>query len=85
MEYLKVGDKVYWSGNHGKNPYIEVTVTAIEVPIQEDQRNETRYDQVHWDDIRNCIVELQSGKWAYGYQLRPLSYELEEVEFYEQD
>lgn len=85
MEYLKIGDKVYWAGNHGKDPYQEVTITAIEIPIHQEQRNAIRCEQIHWDEVRNCLVEIHSGKWAYGYQLRPVNNHLEEIEFYEQD
>jgi hypothetical protein len=85
MEVLKIGDKVFWSGNYGREPYVEVTIKYIEKPIHEEQKQGIPLDEVEWTDIRNCVVELHSGKWAYGYQIRPISERLEEVEFYEQD
>lgn len=85
MTILKVGDKVFWSARHGQDPFVEATVTRIEMPLHEEQKAGVTVEQIAWNDIRNCVVELHSGKWAYGYQLRPLEEKLEELDFYEQD
>ena len=78
MEYLKEGDKVLWSGNFGALPFEHATIIRIERTIRHDQNWGKQVDQVSWDNMKNCIVELDSEKWvnykwAYGYQLRPIT------------
>ena len=76
MENLKVGDKVLWSGNYGKELYKEATIIKIEKTLDQDLKYGFPVKEIKWDELRNCVVELSNGKWAYGYQLKPF-YDIE--------
>lgn len=62
---LKVGDEVIWRGSYGEDLPKEVIVTSIEL-------NGVIVNSVLWDivDSDEVIVDLDNGKWAYGFQIR---------------
>jgi hypothetical protein len=79
MESLKKGDKVYWSGAWNTEPYEIVTVNQIEEVLHEGEKWGFVVEEMEWSKMKNCVVLLNNGKWAYGYQIKPLSTPPEEL------
>jgi hypothetical protein len=78
MEKLKVGDKVLLSEDFGKDSNLEAKVLKIEETIKPKQKWGVEVNEVDWNDNKNFVViidrdEWQNYKWAYGYQIRPVS------------
>jgi hypothetical protein len=70
---LRVGDRVLWSPFGSKESY-EAVVCGIEVGCDGDKYG-TALNQVSWDEVHepgNCVVNLANGRWAYGYQIKPV-------------
>lgn len=64
---LSVGDKVQWRGNFGDAPQQPATVTGITVGGKDGEPVE----KVEWSKVkdRNVVLDLDTGNWAYGYQV----------------
>lgn len=65
---LCVGDTVLWRGGWGDKGPVKAKVECIALP---DGRNA---DTIPWSDLsdREIIVDLDNGRWAYGFQIQPV-------------
>ncbi len=72
---LRQGDKVRWRGGWGSDPEREAEVTGID-RVEPGEKYGTRVQSMSWVEVVRdpspCIVALDNGHWAYGYQLRPI-------------
>lgn len=70
---LRVGDTVLWSGGWGGDPPRKTKVKAIEL-CEPGHTEGTPVDEVDWSECagRGVVVDLESGRWAYGFQLKPV-------------
>jgi hypothetical protein len=71
---LKVGDKVRWRGSWGMDAEQIVTVLGIDIDCGGTKYG-TEVDEAPWSKIqgRDATLDLDSGHWAYGEQIEPLS------------
>jgi hypothetical protein len=72
MKTLKLGDTVNWSGAWGTQAPVPQKVIRIEKDCV--GKEGTQCSEINWDDCNNdsVIVDLDNGKWAYGFQLKPI-------------
>ena len=71
MTTLHVGDRVNWRAGFGTGPSVETTVTGIEL-VAPDEKHGARVNSLPWIDVvgRRVVVDLATGHWAYGEQIR---------------
>lgn len=74
---LRVGDTVMWRGGWGADPARPAVVTFIgrmRAALPEDA---DPVESVTWAELharpRAYIVDLDCGRWAYGFQIDPIS------------
>lgn len=72
MDILKVGDPVLWSPVWGAGAPCPAFVTGIEICTSRGEKYGTPVEEVDWDKVERCCVDLSTGNWAYGYQLKPI-------------
>lgn len=68
MAKLKVGDTVNWHGAFGREPAKEAKVESIEL-CKPGQKHGEPVNSVDWENVKNVVVDLDNGHWAYGTQL----------------
>ena len=68
---LKIGDKVWWSGFFGSEPWREAYVKTIKLIGISDKGDDR--DEIPWELVRRSgvTVDLTNGYWAYGTQIAP--------------
>lgn len=71
MAKLKVGDKVLWKGSFGKEEPTLAKVIRIEKTQRAGEKYGEEVDEIDWNDIDCCCVDLDTRQWAYGHQLFP--------------
>lgn len=73
-EMLSVGDTVLWSGAWGTASEQKAVVTHIEVTENQREKYGKAVDSVPWSLVvqNRVVVDLSTGGWAYGYQIRPV-------------
>jgi hypothetical protein len=69
--HVWVGDKALWSGVHGTDQLIPVTITSMDVTDEPDERygeskTSVPLDLVHQDKV---VFTLDNGHWCYSEQL----------------
>lgn len=69
MMMLKIGDKVMWRGGFGQQAPKEATVIGIELCLEEGDKYGDEVEQVAWDQVSRCCVDLDNGHWARGAQI----------------
>jgi len=72
MSKLYKGDLVIWRNSWGKDDPEIVKVTAIEKTTDKHSKYGVAVDSMLWSDIDFMVVDLETGNWAYGFQLKPL-------------
>ena len=70
MSVLNVGDTVLWKNSWGQDAEKEAVVERIEVNCVDKSGYEV--DSVDWSEVkdRSVMVDLNTGNWAYGNQIR---------------
>ena len=71
MDVLRIGDKVLYSGGWGSKEPKEATVLRIWKSASNYQSKGNQVNQISLDD-ENFRVDLDSGHWAYGWQISKL-------------
>lgn len=72
MSKIKVGDFVMWRGAWGRQLPRKAKVERIEITDglkDKEGRQATEVDSTH----QSFIVDLDNGKWAYGWQVTPIN------------
>lgn len=71
---LRSGDTVIWRDAWGSAEPTEARVRSINKCRWEGDKDGTPVTEALWDKVmdgRNFIVDLDNGKWAWGFQLAP--------------
>jgi hypothetical protein len=71
MSKIKVGDYVIWRGAWGRDAESMVKVIGIEITASPKDKEGDTSDQVDVN-TQHYIADLDNGKWAYGWQLKPI-------------
>lgn len=71
MNVLKIGDKVLYSGGWGSKEPKEATVLRIWKSASNYPSKGNQVNQISLND-ENFRVDLDSGQWAYGWQISKL-------------
>ena len=73
MGRLTVGDSVLWAGGWGSEPSRLVRVTGIQLNDANGSKNGQATDSVSWHLVeeRRVIVDIDTGNWAWGFQVKP--------------
>lgn len=71
MQKIKIGDQVMWRGAWGTEEVKLATLTRIELCEEERMKSGEAVQEVDEKDLRRCVVGLDNGHWAYGFQLTP--------------
>lgn len=71
MDVLRIGDKVLYSGGWGSKEPKEATVLRIWKSASNYPSKGNQVNQISLSD-ENFRVDLDSGHWAYGWQISKL-------------
>ena len=68
---LKVGDTVSWRGSWGSDAPKLAKVVGLAVTDRPREKHGFSVELVHWSvvETNHCIVDLDNGHWAYGFQV----------------
>ena len=71
-ENLKVGDTVLCRGRFGRESAQPVTITHLELCVEEGDKWGVPVDELPWSAKDRAVVNLDNGTWAYGSQIEPM-------------
>lgn len=71
MSKIKVGDLVWWRGVWGTDAPKKATVKSIELTRSRKEKEGVPVNEVDSDN-QTFLVDLDNGKWAYGWQVYPV-------------
>ena len=71
MSKIKVGDFVMWRGAWGSEPPAKAKVIGLEITETRRDKEGTPATEVS-PRHDHFIVDLDNGKWAYGWQVEQL-------------
>jgi len=70
MSNIKVGDYVMWRGAWGTEVPKKAKVIGLELTRSPKDKEGVIVEQVKAGD--HFLVDLDNGKWAYGWQIKPI-------------
>lgn len=73
---IRKGDLVWWRGSFGTEGWKQTKVIGIE-RVQAGEKYGDATDSILVTEKNDCVFDLASGNWAYGYQIEPVAQQLE--------
>lgn len=72
---LRIGDAVIWRGSWGSDAPRVAIVSEIEQTREQNEKYGVAVDSLPWSTVRAgfAVVSLDNGRWAYGFQIEPVS------------
>lgn len=71
-EHLKLGDVVLWRGGWGSEAPKLVTITHLELCVEEGDKYGVPVAELPWSEKGRAVMNLDNGHWAYGSQIEPV-------------
>ena len=69
INIVKLGMEVVYRGSFGSGAKANAKIEDIELCDNEHEKYGIPVEEVHFKDLRRCVVNLSDGHWAYGYQI----------------
>lgn len=69
---IKVGDEVIWRGGWGSDAPRRAKIVAMELCENERDKYGVDVSAAYLRDKDRLCVTLDTGNWAYGFQIQPL-------------
>jgi len=69
---ISVGDTVMWRGAWGSEPPKQAKIVYMELCVREREKYGIEVEKAYFVDKNRLCVSLDSGHWAYGFQIEPI-------------
>ena len=73
---INKGDLVWWRGSFGTDGWKQTKVVGIE-RVEAGQKYGDAVETILVAEKDQCVFDLASGNWAYGYQIAPVAQQLD--------